>query len=122
MKSNHIIRGIKSIDHNIKNPAKIEIENGGIGAKQVTLTVTAPKGTGMGTEFYFYGEEVANVSEYIKIISFNSKQSDLKFKKKTIHQFIGTSRGKPIETTINERKCIFRSKSARRKTKKCWKK
>lgn len=55
-----VIRGIKLVEHAPK-AAKVEFENGGIGSTQVTVTVTAPKGVAMGTEFIFYGDENVSV-------------------------------------------------------------
>lgn len=71
LRSNMVIRGIKLVDRAPK-PAKIELGNGGIGFKQVTVTVTAPKGSPMDTKFIFYGDKNVSVQyQTIKTTKFN---------------------------------------------------
>lgn len=53
----YVIKAIEQIDHGKVQP-KVDFVNGGIGSKEATLSVTAPKGTELDSVFHFYGEKV----------------------------------------------------------------
>lgn len=52
---NFVIKAIQQIDNGNISP-KVDIIEGGVGSKSVTMTVSAPKDTPIFSVFNFYGE------------------------------------------------------------------
>lgn len=52
-----VIKAIEQTDRS-KVQSNVEFLEGGIGSKQATVSVSAPKGTEINSEFNFYGEKV----------------------------------------------------------------
>lgn len=60
-----VINAIQQIDHG-EHQAEVEFVEGGIGANQVKMLVTVPKGAEMKTEFHFYGKKVSSLAKLRK--------------------------------------------------------
>lgn len=52
---NFVIKAIQQIDNGNISP-KVDLIEGGVGSKSVTMTVSAPKDTPIFSVFNFYGE------------------------------------------------------------------
>lgn len=57
------IVGIKHTD-NKSHPVKIDILNGGIGDKIVTIRITSQRGHGINSQFTFYGNDSMDVFDF----------------------------------------------------------